>query len=113
MATHKELKMSYKTMKKPSGAFQIRNLRNGRLFITAGPNLNALMTRHRFQLNHGSHRSRELQKDWSDSGEENFAFEVLEEVKEREGVQEDDLDELRTMEKKWNSTPALQPLLYH
>jgi hypothetical protein len=113
MTTNKELKMKYKTMKKPSGAFQIRNLENGRLFITAGPDLKALITRHRFQLKLGSHRSRELQRDWNESGEDNFVFEVLQELKEDDGVQGDCHDELRAMEKKWHATPQLQPLLYH
>jgi hypothetical protein len=113
MASHKDLKMKYKTMKKPAGAFQIRNLKNGRLFITAGPDLKALMTRHRFQLKLGSHRSSELQRDWNETGEESFAFEVLEELKEEEGVQGDCRDELRAMGKKWCTTPEMQALLYH
>ncbi len=101
MNKHKELKEKYKTMTKPAGVFQIRNTRSGQVFIVAGQDVQAKMTSQRFQLKHGSHMNRVLQHDWSLSGEECFAFEVLELVKQEEGVQADVREDLRVMEKRW------------
>jgi group I intron endonuclease len=86
MKTRKALKAAYKEMKFQMGAFQIRNISNGRIFIGTSNNLEAIWNRHRFQLNMGSHRNAMLQKDWKALGEENFAFEVLEKLDHEEGI---------------------------
>ncbi len=83
MKDRKALKSAYKEMKFKMGAFQIRNLSNGKLLIGSSANLNAIWNRHRFQLNMGSHRNTVLQKDWNTFKEENFVFEILEELPHR------------------------------
>ena len=84
MKDRKAHKSAYKEMKFKMGAFQIRNLSNGKLLIGSSPNLSAIWNRHRFQLNMGSHRNKLLQKDWNTGKEENFVFEILEELPHRD-----------------------------
>lgn len=86
MKTRKELKAAYKEMKFQMGAFQIRNIANGKIFVGTSNNLAAIWNRHKFQLNMGSHRNVLLQKDWNALGEENFAFEVLEALQHEDGI---------------------------
>lgn len=86
MKTRKELKAAYKEMKFQMGAFQIRNISNGKVFVGTSNNLAAIWNRHKFQLNMGSHRNVVLQKDWNIFGEERFAFEVLEVLPHEEGI---------------------------
>ena len=95
----KDLIREYKETTQPLGVFQIRNLTNGKVFIGSSTNLNGIFNRHRFALNAGSHQSKELQKDWSKSGAENFAFEVLEELHPRENL--DIRRELEFLEDLW------------
>lgn len=84
MKGRKALKAAYKEMKFKMGAFQIRNLSNGKLLVGSSANLDAIWNRHRFQLNMGSHRNTILQKEWKQFKEEGFVFEVLEEIAHRE-----------------------------
>lgn len=84
MKDRKALKAAYKEMKFKMGAFQIRNLSNGKLLVGSSANLDAIWNRHRFQLNMGSHRNEVLQKEWNTFKEDNFAFEVLEELPHRD-----------------------------
>lgn len=84
MKDRKALKSAYKEMKFKMGAFQIRNLSNGKLLIGCSANLSAIWNRHRFQLNMGSHRNTLLQKEWNTYKAENFIFEVLEELPHRD-----------------------------
>ena len=101
----KELKREYKETPRPMGVFQIRNLSNEKVFVGASMNLDGIFNRHRFQLNAGSHQSKDLQKDWNESGAENFAFEVLEELTPRENL--DLPKELEFLEDLW--LEQLQP----
>lgn len=95
----KDLKRKYLETPRPIGVFQIRNLTNEKVFVGASMNLDGIFNRHRFQLNAGSHPSKELQKDWSEFGAENFEFEVLEELNQRENL--DLQKELEFLEDLW------------
>ena len=80
----KDLKREYKETARPMGVFQIRNLTNEKVFVGSSTNLNGIFNRHRFQLKAGNHPAKDLQTDWNEAGEVNFAFEVLEELLPRE-----------------------------
>ena len=82
MKTNKELKEEYKQMKFRIGVFQIRNTLNNKIFIDSSANIDAKWNRHKVQLDFGSHPNSELQKDWKESGKNNFVFEALGEVKQ-------------------------------
>lgn len=81
------------------GVFQIRNLKNEKIFVGSSTNLDGIFNRHRFQLNADGHPNKALQADWNASGEENFAFEILEELKPRENL--DIKKELEFLEDLW------------
>lgn len=98
MKTNKELKEEYKQMKFPMGVFQIRNVKNGKVFIDSSTNMNAKWNRHKVQLGVGNNWMTELQSDWKEFGEENFVFEVLSELEEKEGGDADYKKELAVLE---------------
>jgi group I intron endonuclease len=84
MKTRKELKEEYKQMKFKMGVFQIKNNMNGKIFIGSSLDLNAVWNSHKFRLDFGMHENAELQKEWKESGGENFSYEILEEIKQSE-----------------------------
>ncbi len=57
MKTKKELKDEYKQMKFPMGVFQIRNIRNNKVFIDNSINMKSKLNRHKMELKYGNHRS--------------------------------------------------------
>ena len=77
MKTNKELKKEYKLQKPISGVFQVKNKENGKVLIEGNINMSSRWNRHRMELKFGSHRNKELQKDWKAIGEENFIFSIL------------------------------------
>lgn len=101
MKARDELKREYKERKKPAGVFQIKNTRNGKVFLGSSLNLEGPLNRHRFELQMGSHRARELQKDWNEHGPEAFVFEILEEVRIRDIPHFDLSEELLLLEQIW------------
>ena len=89
MKTKKDMKEEYKQMKFIVGVFQIRNKINGKIYIDSNVNLEAFWNRNRMQLNFGNHPNELLQKEWKEFGEENFVYEILSEIKQKE---EENLD---------------------
>jgi hypothetical protein len=80
MKTRKELKEEYKNMKFCMGVFQIKNNKNGKIFIGSSLDLKAIWHAQKFQLDIGMHRNADLQKDWKEFGAEQFSYEILEEL---------------------------------
>ena len=99
MKTKKQLKDEYKQMKFPMGVFQIRNLTNDKVMIDNSVDMLSKWNRHKLELNFGSHRNVALQKDWSEKGESNFVFEVLSELKSKDGEVINYNKELRELQK--------------
>ncbi len=93
----KELKDAYKQQKFKMGVFQIRNAVNQKILVESSINLDAIWNRYRFALNMGGHPNTDLQKEWKEFGEDNFAFEVLAEVKEQEDKVVDYKQEAKTL----------------
>lgn len=85
MKTQKEIKDEYKQKKFRIGVFQIRNIQNEKIFVSSSTNLDAIWNRNRMELNFGNHRNEGLQQDWKAMGEENFRFEILSEIEQKEG----------------------------
>ncbi len=107
MKTQKELKEAYKQMKVPMGVFQIRNTVNGKIFVDSSNNLDAIWNRHRAQLGFGSHPNTALQQDWNTFGEENFRYEILSVLEQKEGDATDYAKELKVLEAMYKE--ELQP----
>ena len=102
----KQLKQEYKQTARAMGVYQIRNVVNGKIFLGSSKNLDGIFNRHRFGLANGVHSNKDLQKDWNDS-QENFAFEILEQLKPDDDPLHDYTEELQIMEELW--LEKLQP----
>jgi hypothetical protein len=102
----KELIKQFKETKADAGVYQIRNLKNSKIYITSTPNLKTVNGA-RMILNSGTHKSRKLQEEWNKFGQSAFVFETLEILKEKEDGYFDKTFELKELEKKWLS--KLQP----
>jgi hypothetical protein len=104
---NKQLKRKYQQSARTMGIFLIRNNLTDKVFIGSGLDLHGIINRHRFDLSNGSHRNKQLQSDWNEPGSNNFAFEIVDELAEREGARVDYRAELNSLEKLW--LEKLQP----
>ncbi len=98
MKTRKELKEEYKHLKFRMGVFAIRNLTNGKVFISSSLDLKAIWHAQKLQLDMGIHPNGALQADWNALGADNFSYEILDELKETEGKELDYKKEIKTLE---------------
>ncbi|MBS1650704.1 MAG: GIY-YIG nuclease family protein [Bacteroidetes bacterium] len=71
-------------MKFKVGIFQIKNLKNERLFLQTSEDLERAFNSDNFQLKMGLHSNKELQSDWKILGSDNFEFSILDELKPKE-----------------------------
>jgi len=97
----KALKRDYKETARPMGVYQIRNTINGKVLIGTSVDLPAILNRLRTQLSYGSHRNRELQKEWNEHGADAFAFEILDALPPSDRPAYDPADDLKTLEELW------------
>lgn len=96
----KELVEKYNQIKIYMGVIQIKNNTNGKIYITAYPNLKNKWLTLQGQLSMGVYPIHELQKDWKAFGPEAFTYEVLEEKKT------DDITDM-----KWELKQIIKPWL--
>jgi len=97
----KELKKEYKQTHTPMGVYQIRNLVNGKVLVSAALNLPGIFNSKRFQLKMGSYPNERLQADWNEFGSENFVFEILDELEATEGPDYNYRADLTSLEELW------------
>ncbi|XRG77881.1 GIY-YIG nuclease family protein [Rossellomorea sp. GAMAL-10_SWC] len=106
MSRKKELKMQYKETKVQAGIYQIKNVKNQKIFIVSTKNLKTINGK-KFELEAGSCTNKTLQQEWNEYGKESFVFEELEILKEEDisplGIKGD----LKRLEEKW--LEKLQP----
>lgn len=107
MTDRKQIKQDYKKAIKPMGIFKIENLVNGKVFIGGTFNLDVAYNKHKFQLNLGSHKNKELQKEWRRHGQDSFTYGVLEVLEQDDNIYRDYNDELKVLEECW--LEKLQP----
>lgn len=107
MINKKELKQRYKETLPSMGIYCIKNLTTGKVFIGKSKELRGKLNSIKFQLNHGSFINGELQKDFNKSGEENFSFEILDNLEHKEDSDYDYTRDLATLERMW--LDKLQP----
>jgi len=103
----KEAKLKYKQTIPLMGVYQIKNLKNGRIFIGGAKNLAGKINSHKFQLKNGLHNNKALQKDYDEQGEAGFLFEILDYLSPKKDVVCDYTEELKLLEKLW--LEKLQP----
>lgn len=99
MKTQRELKEEYKQKKFKIGVFQIRNAVNGKIYVGSSLNLDAIWNRNRMELNFDGHRNKALQNEWKEFGEDNFRFEILSEIEQKDGDSTNYAKEVRELEK--------------
>ncbi|WP_255485448.1 DUF2087 domain-containing protein [Sporosarcina sp. BP05] len=78
----KEMKLKAKEEKPSYGIFQIKNVKNGKLYVNSTPNFKTLNGL-KFMLSTGGHKNKELQTDWDELGKESFEIEILESIDEK------------------------------
>ncbi|PQJ13065.1 LuxR family transcriptional regulator [Flavipsychrobacter stenotrophus] len=98
MKTKQELKESYKLLKFKMGVFQIRNIINGKIWLSNSVNIKAAFNRNRTSLKFDSHQNQLLQNDWNEYGEDKFVFEILSELEEEVDKVMDYKKELKVLE---------------
>ncbi len=95
----KELREEFMNLKTYMGVIQIKNNKNGKVYIMTTPNLKNQWLTVKAQLDMGTHANATLQKEWKKMGEDVFSYEVLEEKEVEETT--DRKWELKQLEKKW------------
>lgn len=110
MDRKRELKQMYKETPIEAGIFQIKNTKNGKLFIASTRNFKTL-NGVKFTLDNGSHINKSLQAEWSEYGKDCFEIEILEVLKKKDNAYFDEKKELIKLEEKW--LEDLQPFGEH
>jgi len=80
------------------GFYQIKNMRNGKIFIGSAKDLRGKINSNKFQLKNGSHINKEIQKDFNEIGEEGFSFEIVDYLDPKEDLKYDYTEELKILE---------------
>jgi group I intron endonuclease len=102
-----ELKKNYKQTIQPMGIYQVKNLVNNKIFIGSSKNLPGRINRFKFGLKYGTESILELVEDYKKYGEENFSFEVLDELTPKDDLTYDYTEDLKVLEEMW--VDKLQP----
>lgn len=71
-----------------SAIYAIRNIFNQKVYVGSAINYEDRWRRHEYSLRDGKHHSRHLQRSWNKYGKDNFVFEILEIVPEKEKLLE-------------------------
>lgn len=103
----KELIKRYKETVKPMGIFQIRNTKNGRVYVDSAKNLQGKINREKFLLKNKMHSNEEMQNDFSETGMEFFSFEILDYLEPKDISSRDYSEELSLLKGMWME--KLQP----
>jgi hypothetical protein len=91
----------YKETSQPAGIYRVRNTTTGKSLVGSTVNLPGMLNRQRFQLEHGSHPDRELQRDWAELGPDAFEFETLDRLEPRDESAYDPTEDLRVLKEMW------------
>jgi hypothetical protein len=97
----KELRETYKQTPRTAGVIAIRNKENGKVFITASVDVNALINRCRAELNFGGHKNTVLQQDWKSLGPDSFEIEILDTLEPEEQMKEVSADDVNELFELW------------
>jgi len=107
MTNKSELKKNYKQSLQPMGIYQVKNLVNNKILIGSSKNLPGRINRFRFGLKYGTENNKELNEDFKKYGEENFSFEIIDELKPKDDPGYDYTEDLKVLEEMW--IEKLQP----
>ena len=102
----------YKETPRPAGVYQVLHKSSGRVLVGSSPDAPAMLRRIRAQLEMDSYPNRQLQHDWSASGETGFVFEVVDLLDEPDSPTDDISRDLEALSELWqerllsDSTPT-------
>ncbi len=100
MDRKKQLKLQYKEMTVEAGVYQIKNHKNGKIFIRGTRNLKTL-NGVKFSLENNSHSNKTLQEEWCQFGGDAFTIETLEILKKKDDPYFNEKEALAELESKW------------
>lgn len=104
----REVIKEYKKTIQPMGIVQVKNIKTGRVYITASANTAGTINSIRFQLKTGAFLpSPALTADWKDLGEQSFLIEVIDDLKPLDEADHDYREDLKILEAIW--LEKLQP----
>ncbi|MCP4473599.1 MAG: GIY-YIG nuclease family protein [Gammaproteobacteria bacterium] len=95
------LKQHYKENPPPMGIYLITNKVNGRRLLGASRNIPGIFNRIKFGLKSGNERNSLLLADWEKYGEEQFSFEIVDELEPTADPNHDYIKELQTLLQLW------------
>lgn len=97
----KEKIREYKQTVRPMGVYQIKNNKSDRVFIGSSKDIHGRINRIKFQLKNGLYPDQEIQKDYSETGESGFSFDVLDYLSPKEDLNYNYDEELKILEEMW------------
>ena len=106
MTDRKELLRAYKATPPPAGVYRVRDTLTGGYLLGSSLNLPGILNRHRFSLELGRERCRDLQRAWDADGPDAFVFEVLDTLAPSDDPAADPDEEVRLLEELWRARLA-------
>lgn len=114
MDRKKELKQQYKLMKPRMGLFMVRCRTNNKCYLHATQDLRGVMNGAKVRLASGGHPYRELQKEYTELGADQFTIEILEELEyNHDETKTDYSDELEILKMLWEEKLAAEGLEFY
>mgnify|MGYP001321717363 CR=1 FL=1 len=102
MDRKKELKEQYQMMKPHMGLFVIKSKFENKCYIEGTQNIKGAINGTVFKLNFGNHPNKELQRAWTERGENSFTIEILEKLEyDEDETKTDYSEELEILELEW------------
>ena len=114
MDRKKELKMQYKQARPEMGIFIIRSKVNNKCYLQTTQDLRGVMNGAIARLTGGMHINKELQKEWTDFGSENFTFEILENLEyDKDESKTDYAEDLALLQMIWEEKLAKENMEFY
>lgn len=99
--------MQYKQAKPDMGLFIIRCRINNKCYLQGTQDLRGVMNGARMRLANNMHPNKELQKDWSEFGPDNFTVEILEHLAyDKDETKTDYTEDLALLQMIWEERLA-------
>lgn len=94
-----------------SGIYIIKNLLNGKVYVGSAVSIKRRWAKHKHQLNKNKHHSKHLQRSWNKYGKDNFFFEVLQVVANKQDLifeEQRHIDSFKSYDRKfgYNISPT-------
>jgi hypothetical protein len=105
----KEAVRKFKEQKPLLGAYAVRCIVTGNVWVGVSKNLDATKNGSWFSLRNGSHIEKSLQAEWNAHGEQSFTYEILAVLDEDVHAMEVD-DLLKAQKKQWMTQCGARPL---